>query len=102
MIANLSILFQSYIFFHKIVLLNPCFIFSQNLILSIIDKVTTKTYVLALFVPYVAQVFVVVISRVGELPTVLDVIDTKDFTQHLDHDKSSSILLLTKDQQKDL
>ena len=49
-----------------------------------------------------AQVFVVVISRVGELPTVLDVIDTKDFTQHLDHDKSSSILLLTKDQQKDL
>ena len=29
--------------FHKFVLLNPCFIFSKNLILSLIDKVTTGT-----------------------------------------------------------
>ena len=29
--------------FQEIVLLNPCFIFSNNLILSLIDKVTTET-----------------------------------------------------------
>ena len=29
--------------FQEIVLLNPCFIFSESLMLSLIDKVTTKT-----------------------------------------------------------
>ena len=29
--------------FQEIVLLNPCFIFSKNLILSFINKVTTRT-----------------------------------------------------------
>ena len=29
--------------FQEIVLLNPCFIFSKNLILSVIDKVRTRT-----------------------------------------------------------
>ena len=37
-------------FFQEIFLLNPCFIFSQNLILLFIDKVTTETKSLALFI----------------------------------------------------
>ena len=38
------------IFVPEIALLNPCFIFSKNFILSLIDKVTTGTESLALFI----------------------------------------------------
>ena len=36
--------------FQEFVLLNLCFMFSKNLILSVIDKVTTGTQSLALFI----------------------------------------------------
>ena len=36
--------------FHEVALLNPCFMFSRNLILSLIDKVTSGTLDLALFI----------------------------------------------------
>ena len=42
--------------FQEIVLLNPCFIFSKNLILSLIDKVTTGAWSLVLFIWNVAPV----------------------------------------------
>ena len=42
--------------FQEIVLLNPCFIFSKKLILSLIKKVTTGTKSSALFIWNVAPV----------------------------------------------
>ena len=73
----------------EIVLLNPCFIFSKNLVLSLIDKVTTGTWSLALFILNVAPV--VYLSGVGGLPAITSLTDISDTIHSFDHDKSISM-----------
>ena len=72
--------------FLEIVILNSCFVFSGNLILSLIDKATTGTWSLALFnwnaVPVVCLVSLA--SRGGlalGLPAIAGVIDISDIKQ---------------------
>ena len=93
--------------FQKIVLLNPCFIFSKNLMLSFIDKVTTGTEGLALFVlNFVLFVFVASLAWTGGLAFGLEatavVLYISDMIHSFDYDKSSSISQLIKDKLKNL
>ena len=82
--------------FQEIVLLNSCFLFSKNLILSFIDKLTTGTYSSVLFIWNVATLNCVDGKRsVGglavELAGASGVLDISEMTQSSVHDKSSSI-----------
>ena len=82
--------------FQEIVLLNSCFLFSKNLILSFIDKLTTGTYSSVLFIWNVAPLNCVDGKRsVGglavELAGASGVLDISEMTQSSVHDKSSSI-----------
>ena len=82
--------------FQEIVLLNSCSLFSKNLILSFIDKLTTGTYSSVLFIWNVATLNCVDGKRsVGglavELAGASGVLDISEMTQSSVHDKSSSI-----------
>ena len=68
------------------------------MILSLRGKVTTGTYSLAVFIWNVALFVVVALSYLTEsiFEIDLDVLDTLDITQYLDHYKSSSISQLFK------
>ena len=87
--------------FQEMVLLNSCFIFYVNLMLSFIEKVTTANKVLALFIWNVAPV-VNVASLVGTgglvsgLAATSGVLDISKITQFFDHGKPSSISQLIK------
>ena len=88
--------------FQEIVLLNPCFIFSKNLILSLIDKVTTEMQSLELFIWNVAPVVcIAATSWTGEIasvfPGILGMIDISDIIHYFDQDKSNSISQLISD-----
>ena len=91
--------------FQEIVPLNPCFIFSKNIILSLIDKVTTgviylKCYSSCLYVTVAATV------RAGGLAfgflVTAGVIDISDIIHSFDHNKSSSILQLVNGKSRDI
>ena len=68
------------------------------MILSLRGKVATGTYSLAVFIWNVALFVVVALSYLTEsiFEIDLDVLDTLDITQYLDHYKSSSISQLFK------
>ena len=83
----------------KIPLLSPCIIFSRNLILSLIDKLTTQTQSLGLFIWNIAPV--VKVTSVGLDLLTSGVLDISDITQYLDHVKSSSIARLIKGKSRD-
>ena len=85
--------------FQKIPLLSPCIIFSRNLILSLIDKLTTQTQSLGLFIWNIAPV--VKVTSVGLDLLTSGVLDISDITQYLDHVKSSSIARLIKGKSRD-
>ena len=90
--------------FQENVILNPCFRFSKNLILSLIGIVTTGTKSFALFIWNVALFVLVATSySTGSVSgTALDVLDIWDIIQYLDHDKSCSISRLIKGKLRDL
>ena len=83
----------------KTPLLSPCIIFSRNLILSLIDKLTTQTQSLGLFIWNIAPV--VKVTSVGLDLLTSGVLDISDITQYLDHVKSSSIARLIKGKSRD-
>ena len=83
----------------KIPLLSPCIIFSRILILSLIDKLTTQTQSLGLFIWNIAPV--VKVASVGLDLLTSGVLDISDITQYLDHVKSSSIARLIKGKSRD-
>ena len=83
----------------KIPLLSPCIIFSRNLILSLINKLTTQTQSLGLFIWNIAPV--VKVTSVGLDLLTSGVLDISDITQYLDHVKSSSIARLIKGKSRD-
>ena len=63
------------------------------MIVSLIDKVTTGTKCLALFIWNVAEVFCIAAlpgtgGLASDLPGTSDVIDVSDIIHSLDHDKS--------------
>ena len=72
--------------FQEVVLLNPCLIFSKNLILPVIDKVTTGTQSLASFIRNIAPVIIL----------------CSDNTQSSVQDKSSSISQSINGKSRDL
>ena len=73
--------------FQENVILNPWFMFSKKLMLSFIDKVTTGTWRLMLFIWHIA--FIKLSSSFNN-------------TQFFDHEKSSTILQLIKGKSKDI
>ena len=80
--------------FQEIVLLNPFFKFSKNLILSLKYKLTNGTEHLALFIWNIVPVISnAATSRTGELafglPVTLGVIDISGIIHSFEHDKSS-------------
>ena len=92
--------------FQEIVLLNSCSLFSKNLILSFIDKLTTGTYRSVLFIWNVAPLVCVDGKRsVGglavELAGASGVLDISEMAQLFVHDKSSSISQLFKCKSRD-
>ena len=92
--------------FQEIVLLIPCLIFSKNFILALIDKATTGTKILGLFIRNFASVVCIAdTSGTGGLafglPGTADVIDISDIICSFDHDKSN-ILQLINCKSKDL
>ena len=92
--------------FQEIVVLNPCFIFSRNLIL-LIEKVTTGTWNLALFIWNVVPVVCIAsTSKSGRLafglPATLGAIDISDIIHSFDHDQSSSVSQLINGKSKNL
>ena len=74
--------------FQEINLLNACFIFSKNLILSLIDKVTTEIYGLALFIWNVAPVVSVTTCCTGASQCALKVLDISQVSHLFDYDKT--------------
>ena len=87
--------------FEEIVLLNIYFIYFKNFILSLIDKVRTATWSLALFIWNVAPVVYIAFNRLS--PLTPGIIDMSDIIIHsFDHDKWSSVLQLIKDKSKNL
>ena len=86
--------------FQDIVLCNPYFKCSKNLVLLFIDKVTMGTQSLALFIWNVAQV--VNVASAGLSPVTATALDISEFTQFFDHDKLRSISKLIKRNSKDL
>ena len=92
--------------FQEIVLPNPCFMFSKNLILSFVDKVTIGIYNLALFISNVtSEVSVDGISEFDELAFGLAgtsrVLDISDIIHFLHHGKSSPTSKLIKGKSRD-
>ena len=73
--------------FQELVLLNPCYIFYKNLILSFIDKVTTGK-----------QSFVLVITKFTPAMLLFCSVNAQSFV----HDKSSSISQFVNGKSKDL
>ena len=73
--------------FQENVLLNPWFMFSRKLMLSFMDKVTTGTWRLVLFIWHIALI---------KLSSYFN------NTQFFDHEKSSTILQLIKGKSKDI
>ena len=87
--------------FQEIALLNPCFRSYENLLLSFIDKVTTGTQSLVLFIWSVAsEIDVAWIRGLGELAFGLletpGVLYIWNIIQSCDHSKSSSISQFNK------
>ena len=94
------LLFQIYAFSRKLF-----FIVSKNLILSLIDKVTTLTYNLAILISNIAPfVAVTTLYFTGPLfrSTSLNVLDVSDIIQYVDHVKSSFISQLISSNSRDL
>ena len=92
--------------FQEIVLPNPCFMFSKNLILSYVDKVTIGIYNLALFISNVtSEVSVDGISEFRGLAFGLAgtsrVLDISDIIHFLHHGKSSPTSKLIKGKSRD-
>ena len=56
----------------EIVLLNPCFIFSKNLILPLIDKVTTGTKILVLVITKRTPVLYYFVLSLGSLLSMIN------------------------------
>ena len=76
------------------VLLNPCFKCSKDFMFLFLDKVTTGTKSLTLFIWNAASVVDVADSVwVGGLVAISGVLYISDIMQFFDHDKSSSILV---------
>ena len=73
--------------FQENVLLNPWFMFSKKLMWSFMDKVTTGTWRLVLFIWHIALI---------KLSSYFN------NTQFFDHEKSSTILQLIKGKSKDI
>ena len=76
--------------FQETVLLNPCFMFSTNLMLSFIDKAT-----LVLFIWNI-----VLFALPAGLAGSSGVLDISEITKSFEHNKSSSISSLIKGKQK--
>ena len=70
--------------------------------LSLIDKVTTGTQSLVLFIENFVLVVAVVICCTGGSSTVQYVLDISHITQYLNHDKSSFMSQLNKDNSRGL
>ena len=93
--------------FQETVLLNPCFMCFKNLMLSFINKVTTGTKSLALFIWNAAPNVDVVGSAgvggaAGGLATTAAVLDISDIIEFPDSDIWCSVLQLIKSKWRDL
>ena len=81
--------------------LNPCFIFPENLILSFIDNVTTRTKSLALLIWNVAlAVYIAAPGWKGglasRLANIIDVIDIWNIIHSFDHNLKGTTASMSK------
>ena len=91
--------FSDLYLFQETVVLNPCFNFSKNVILSFICKMRTRTWSLMLFSWNVAPV---IDGAATGLSSPTSAVLDSEVTQLFDHYKSSSISPLVKGKSRDL